>query len=206
MLAGALESGLKEGDVVLLAHYADGVDVLAFKVTAALAGLAARRGVSGYQAAQQPLDSYAKFLRYKGLAGVPPLEDSGSPIQMWRDLSQVYPLHGVKCNQCGLVRFPIDRVCARCKSRDDSTEIRLARRGKVFSFMHDNLYPTVEPPTTLTIVDLDEGGRLFLQMTDRLVDEVDVDLEVELTFRKIHDGNDISNYFWKCRPARQGGV
>ena len=68
---------------------------------------------------------------------------------MWRDLSQVYPLHGVKCNQCGMVRFPIDRVCARCKARDDNTELALAKRGKVFSFIHDNLYASPEPPTTL---------------------------------------------------------
>ncbi len=205
MLAAALEGGLADGDVVLLAHYADGADVLAFRVTAALAGLTPRRGVSGFLAARQPLESYAKFLRYKGLAGVPPLEDSASPIQTWRDLSQVYPLHGVKCNRCGLVRFPIDRVCARCKSRDDSVELRLARRGRVFSFMHDHLYPSVETPTTLAIVDLDGGGRVFLQMTDRLTDEVAVDLEVELTFRKIHAGSDINNYFWKCRPVRRGG-
>jgi hydroxymethylglutaryl-CoA synthase len=206
MLAGALESGLKEGDIILLAHYADGADVLVFKVTAAIDALPARRALSAYLAARQPLESYARFMRYKGLTGILPYDDFGSPIQMWRDLSQVYPLHGVKCNQCGMVRFPIDRVCARCKARDDNTELALVKRGKVFSFIHDNLYASPEPPTTLTIVDLDEGGRVFLQMTDRNVDEVEVDMEVDLTFRKIHDGNDINNYFWKCRPARQGGV
>jgi len=205
MLANALESGLKEGDVVLLAHYADGADVLAFKVTAALAALPPRRAVNACLAAQHPLESLAKFMRYRGLTAIPPLDDFGSPVQTWRDTAQVFPLHGVKCNQCGFVRFPVDRVCGRCKARDDNTEVRLARRGRVFTFINDNLYPAVETPTTLTVVDLEDGARIFLQMTDRVADEVEVDMEVELTFRKIHSGNDWNHYFWKCRPVRRGG-
>ncbi len=205
MMAHALESGLKEGDVVLLAHYADGADVLAFKVTGALAQLPPRRAVNSCLAAQHPLDSLARFMRYRGLTVIPTLDDFGSPVQTWRDNSQVYPLHGAKCNKCGFVRFPIDRVCGRCRARDDNTEVRLARRGRVFTFIHDNLYPAVELPTTLAVVDLEDGARIFLQMTDRVPDEVEVDMEVELTFRLIHKGDEWNHYFWKCRPARRGG-
>jgi uncharacterized OB-fold protein len=57
-------------------------------------------------------------------------------------------------------------------------------------------------PTTLCIVDLEGGGRIFLQMTDREVDEVCLDMDVELTFRIIQDGKDFYSYFWKCRPVR----
>ncbi len=202
MLAGALQSGLKEGDIILLAHYADGVDVLVFRATAALEKLPSRRAISGFLASQIPLESFARFLRYRGIAEVPMPEDTGTPVQMWRDSREVYSLHGSKCNQCGLVRFPMERVCSRCKSRDDFTEIPLTRKGKVFTYIHDNLYVNAEMPTTLAVVDLEGGGRVFLMMTDRKVDEVDIGMEVELTFRKIHEGNHYNNYFWKCRPVR----
>jgi uncharacterized OB-fold protein len=39
-------------------------------------------------------------------------------------------------------------------------------------------------------------------MTDRDPAKVDIGMRVEMTFRKIHDGAGLHNYFWKCRPIR----
>jgi len=205
MLAGALESGLEPGDLVLLAHYADGVDVMLFRITEALGKLAARRGVQGCLADSAPMKSYAAFLRYKDLVRMQRPEYSNSTVSMWREQRMLYSLYGSKCNQCGLVRYPTQMVCSRCSTRGDYEEVRLARRGKLFNFMHDYLFESVESPTTLSIVDLEGGGRIFLQMADRDPGEVELDMDVELTFRRLFEASDFYTYFWKCRPARKEG-
>jgi len=205
MMAGALESGLNPGDHILLAHYADGVDVMLFKVTEAIKDLPPRRGVQRHLASQAPMDSFATFLRYKGLTRMEPPEYASSTVILWREQRQLYSLYGSKCNKCGLVRFPMQIVCSRCKAKDDFTEVRLARRGTLFNFMNDNLFESMESPTTLSIVDLEGGGRIFLHMTDRDPYAVELDMEVELTFRKLFGANEFYTYFWKCRPAPKEG-
>jgi uncharacterized OB-fold protein len=175
---------------------------MVFKVTETLGELSPRRGIQGHMASQQPLESFAKFLRYKGIASMGEAQPAGSPVQIWREQRQLFALYGCECNQCGMVRYPINRVCSRCRSKDDYTEVRMAQKGSLFNFIHDRLYDSVEMPTTLCIVDLEGGGRMFLQMTDREMDEVELDMDVELTFRIIQDGKDFYSYFWKCRPVR----
>ena len=57
-------------------------------------------------------------------------------------------------------------------------------------------------PYRVASIAMDDGSRIFLQMTDRTVDEIELDMPIELTFRKIHDGGSFHNYFWKTRPVR----
>ena len=40
-----------------------------------------------------------------------------------------------------------------------------------------------------------------MQLTDVDPEQVEVDMPVELTFRKYHEGSGLQNYFWKARPA-----
>jgi len=121
---------------------------------------------------------------------------------MWRDRKSILPLYGRKCEACDLVYFPPRRVCPNCHAYDKNVDWKLARKGKLWNFIDDNLAPSPEPPTTLTITDLDDGARIFLQMTDREVSSTELGMDVELTFRKIHDGGGFHNYFWKIRPVR----
>ena len=41
-----------------------------------------------------------------------------------------------------------------------------------------------------------------MELTDCDADKVEIDMPVELTFRRYHDGFGMKNYFWKARPAR----
>ncbi|MCZ7530118.1 MAG: hypothetical protein M5U31_07090 [Acidimicrobiia bacterium] len=50
------------------------------------------------------------------------------------------------------------------------------------------------------MIDLEGGGRIFLDVTDCQPDDVHPGLDVELTFRRIHGGGGYNNYYWKCRP------
>jgi 3-hydroxy-3-methylglutaryl CoA synthase len=201
MLAAALEE-VKPGDRILLAGAGDAYNVLLLEVTDAIADLTPRRAIKGHLGSKQYLDSYAKFLRYRELIELEPIENNSSLIQMWRDRKAVLPLYGKKCNKCGTVYFPPRRVCPDCRTYDENEDIKLKKTGTLFNFIDDNLYPSEEPPTTLTITDLDGGGRIFLQMTDREVGQVELEMPVELVFRRIHEGGQFHNYFWKTRPVR----
>jgi uncharacterized OB-fold protein len=60
---------------------------------------------------------------------------------------------------------------------------------------------TLDPPVTSTVVDFEGGGRIICDMTDREPDQVHVDMDVEMTFRKLYYVGGIYNYWWKCRPS-----
>ena len=98
------------------------------------------------------------------------------------------------------MQFPRRETCIECGARALEPR-RLARRGSVFTFTHDFIYEAAESPVTHAVVDLDGGGRVYLQMADCEPEQVEIDLAVELTFRKLHDGSGLANYFWKARPA-----
>lgn len=66
----------------------------------------------------------------------------------------------------------------------------------------DNLAVSVDPPSVIAVVNLDGGGRFSTTLTDRDPEKVYPDMPVELTFRRVHEGQGIHNYFWKCRPIR----
>jgi hydroxymethylglutaryl-CoA synthase len=112
-------------------------------------------------------------------------------------------LHGSKCKQCSRVQFPVERLCPYCGSKDNFAEVRLSdKKGKIVSFNADYVAITVDPPNVMTQVDFDGGGRIQCTMTDRVVEEVDVDMLVEMTLRRMHEGGNFLNYYWKSRPIR----
>jgi uncharacterized OB-fold protein len=127
-------------------------------------------------------------------------EDQSSPVVLLRDKNEILPLHGGKCPSCSTIQFPIHRICVECGYRDGLEEVKLTRTGKLFTFTHDYLTETPDPPTTHAVIDLDGGGRVFVQLTDCESDRVAIGMSLELTFRKYHEGFGVKNYFWKARP------
>ena len=115
----------------------------------------------------------------------------------------VLSLHAGKCNRCGTISFPIQRVCINCQSKDDYQEVRLSdKRGKIFTFSKDFLAPSANPPVIRCVVEFEGGGRLLGVMTDCDPDKVEVNLPVSMTFRKVVDSPNIGvhSYFWRCTP------
>ncbi len=47
-----------------------------------------------------------------------------------------------------------------------------------------------------------QNARAYLLMTDCAPSEVKVDMPVEMTFRRLHEGAGMYNYFWKSRLIR----
>ena len=53
----------------------------------------------------------------------------------------------------------------------------------------------------MVAADLDGGGRFYAQLTDCDPATVTFEMPVELTFRRLHEGEELVNYFWKFRPV-----
>ena len=207
MLVGALEQA-KAGDKIVAASYGDGSDALVLEVKKR-----AKRGkaVSGHLAQRRELTSYDRFLAYRNVLQTdpePPLrvEAWGASTTSWREQAQTLQLHGSKCNQCGTVTHPIQRICYTCRAKDDYTEVRLYDKpAEIYAFTKDNLAGGHETPVLNCVVQSGEGDcRVFSIMTDAGPDDIKIGLPVEFTFRKIHEAAGFHNYYWKVRPASNG--
>lgn len=204
LLAAALEEA-SPGAKLLMASYGNGSDAFLFTVKEGVEELReTRRGVKGHLERKKPLPDYTTYLRWKGLVTMPerrvPMAVSyPSAVAIWRERNRIYPFHGVKCKNCGTVQYPPQRVCIKCKAKDNFEEVRLYdKKGTLFSFSFDFLRGI-----PIGIVNLEGGGRVFLELADVDVRELKVGMEMEFTFRKLDlwrsDG--IYGYFWKATPV-----
>ncbi len=207
LLASAIEDA-SPGELIVAASYGDGSDVLGFRATAGEGDGPTGIGVSGYLNSGRALDSYETYARWRDVwltdaASRRPQAQSPSVSALWRESDRNIRFYGAKCNQCGFVQYPPQRVCVKCQARDDSTPLRLSDRpGSVFTYSMDYLAGTVDTPLVIAVVDFDGGGRALCMMTDRELDEVQVGMSVEMSFRKLRVVNGIHNYYWKATPLR----
>jgi 3-hydroxy-3-methylglutaryl CoA synthase len=196
LLAAALERA-KPGELVLVAAYGDGADALLLSVNATAQARLARQ-----IEVKRPLQSYARYARFRGLvARESGATDASSPAITFRDRAQVLGLEGGRCKACGAVQFPRHRHCIECSDGQGLDAVRLARRGTLFTFTVDHMHESLDPPVAHGVVDLEAGGRIYLQLTDCDPDTLAIDMPLELTFRRLHDAGGFHNYFWKARPA-----
>ena len=207
MLVAALEEA-NPGDRLLLANYGDGCDVYVFRVTSEVEKNRDRRGIKRHLESKMMLSSYGKYVRFRSLMEWE--ADRRSPEyaslnQTWRDRKEIMALVGHKCRKCGNIQidFPVQRICSWCQAKDDFEPVRLSdRKGTLFTFSMDERARVLDLPSIMCVVDLEGGGRIFTQMTDRDPHQVKVGMPVEPTFRNLHDGQGLHNYFWKVRPIR----
>ena len=169
MLAAALERS-KPGDRILLGSYGDGADVFVIKVTEGIEKFRGKVGLEAKLAKRKPLPSYEKYLSFRNILDTAPEApfsiDSAATV-LWRDRNWVLGLHGSRCKQCGLVSFPIQRVCYGCQAKDHFEEVRLSdKSGKVFTYSLDYLAGTPDPPVIQTVVESSEGAAKSLLHDD----------------------------------------
>jgi 3-hydroxy-3-methylglutaryl CoA synthase len=207
LLVAALEEA-KAGDKVLLNNYGNGSDSLAITVTDKIGKkVEGRRGMKAHLASKKMVDDYRIYLQWRELLTfeATPTPPGGhiSAAALYRDRSQIYPLHGLKCKSCGEIHFPPQRVCPKCKAKDQFEEWRLSdRKGKLFTFAADYLCQRREAPRVTAIIDFEGGGRMATMMTDRVLDEIKIAMPVEMSFRKLVTQDGFHNYFWKSIPLR----
>jgi hydroxymethylglutaryl-CoA synthase len=206
-LAAALD-GATSGDHIVVAGQGDGADAIVLRVEAGLDD--ARHGptVADLVAAKQIIPSYETYLRFRKLLPSDASDPRSSTVQYWRDRRQALPFEGVRCTDCGTIQFPANRACVECSALDKMEPVKLAKRGRIFTFTLDHLVggEYLETPVPRVVVDMDGGGRVFFDMTDVNPSDVHIGMEIQLTFRRLHDGAGFHNYYWKARPPRVAAV
>jgi hydroxymethylglutaryl-CoA synthase len=196
------------GEKVLMVGYGSGCDALVFEVTDEIekARQAPRRGVKGHLASSASMDSYERYARFRELLeveGARRQAPSASAAQIWRDRDEIYRFRGLRCLACDKIQYPAQRVCISCQARDNFESVPLSRKlATLFTFTVDYLNADPDPPTVMTVIDFEGGGRAYVMMTDRNPEEVRIDQQVEMTFRRLYDAEGFRNYYWKCRPVR----
>jgi len=207
LLVAALEEA-KAGDRLLLNNYGNGSDSLVITVTDKISKkVEGRRGMKTHLASKKIVDDYRTYLQWRGLLTfeATPTPPGGhiSAAALYRDRSQIYPLHGQKCKVCSDIHFPPQRVCPKCTAKDQSEEWRLSdRKGTLFTFAADYLCQRREAPRVTAIIDFEGGGRMATMMTDRVLEEIKIGMPVEMSFRKLATQDGFHNYFWKSIPLR----
>tara|TARA_R110000823_G_scaffold132777_3_gene261188 strand:+ start:19233 stop:20672 length:1440 start_codon:yes stop_codon:yes gene_type:complete len=201
LLVAALEAS-RAGDRLLAVFYGDGAEALVFERQSATCAPA--RDISWHLQRARPLRSYESFLQSRHLNAVEhdPRGGEGVPATVhYRERNSDIGFLGMRCIHCDTVHFPACRVCYRCHAKDAFEPVRLSDRpGRVLSYSFDYFFPTPEPPLIVGVCEVDNGARVYLQMTDASADEVRLDLPVEFVFRRIHEAGNRPNYFWKSRP------
>jgi len=209
MLVGALEEA-RPGERILFANYGDGADAFVLKVTDQIekAKNNGRRGVKGHLQSKRILPDYLTYARWRALIEVAPMVrrpplDPPSPIALYRERGQNIRLYGVKCKHCGYPQYPPQRICSKCQTRDQFDPVRFAdQQARLFTYSLDYLGPTLDPPLVICFINFIGGGRMQCMMTDYIIEEIKIGMQLEMSLRKLHTVGGIHNYYWKCMPVR----
>lgn len=203
-LVACLEEA-KAADRILFVTYGNGCDVFIMEVTEKIGEARGTKGLAKYLASKKMLSNYQQYALFRGL--IPVTEDRMPPISppattVWRDQNSIMRFHGMKCNRCGHVQYPIHRICSNCSNKDDYQEIRFSDKiAKVFSCTVDNLGYGGGIRPFWAIADFEEV-RTRIQIADAGLEEVKIGDSLEMTFRKFPSENDVPVYGWKGRLIR----
>ena len=207
LLVAALERA-KPGDVIVIAAFAQGCEVVAFEMLnpAAIAG---RRGLSGSIAHRIEETAYLKLLSFDGHIaldwGMRAETDNKTALtQLYRSADQILGFIGGKCQRCAAVQFPRMPACVNCGAIDSQVPFALADEpAKVVTHTADWLMYTPSPPLYVGLVQFDVGARLLMEIVDVGPAGLDVGSPLSMVFRiKERDQmRHFDRYFWKATPS-----
>lgn len=209
-LVNALENA-SAGQKILVIDYGNGANAVSFTVTENAERLKQHKQVQGFLNNRAELDTYARFLSWRDIAGAEagaPFKLPASTSQTWREQNINIRLHGSVCKKCGAALFPINRVCDVCGSLDEYEEVRLSDHVcKLYTFSIDRYAGRSDSPLIIqAVADDQNGSHIYTIMTNCNPADVKQGMNVEFTFRKMHELGDFPNYFWKLRPLRRESV
>ena len=176
---------------------ADGVDVLLWHTTGALAGYQPARPLAEQRAGGGTV-SYGKYLAWRDWL---PVEPPRRPEPNRPSAPAVSRSRDWKFGFVGSERVGGD-IHLPPAPLDDAARPMADIRGVINTYTVDRLAYSPSPPVVFAVVDFEDGGRVPVELTDVEPDEVAIGMPVEMTFRKLFTADGIHNYFWKARPAR----
>ena len=196
------------GEKILVVDYGNGASAFSLTVTENISKLAGKAQIQRYLETRAELDSYARFLSWREIAGAEPggaFKLPASTSQTWREQNINLRLHGSKCKKCGATLYPIARVCDACGSLDEYEEVRLSDHiSKLYTYSIDKYAGRSDAPLIVQAVAEDPNGcHVYTIMTNVKPEDVQVGMDLEYTFRKMHELGNFPNYFGKLRPLRR---
>ena len=206
MLSAALEDA-KPGDRLLFIGYGDGADVYILKVTDEINKRKKGNGVKKYLQSKTQAINYEKYLLWRGLVDVEPLRrldpEVPAPPALFREHKQIYALYGMKCKKCGTVQYPFTRLCVKCQGKDEFETYKFSNKtATVFTWESESATQHMDSPRVMAIIDIEGGGRMQMELTDRVPGLIKIGLPVEMVFRKLQHFKGIHEYFWKCKATQ----
>jgi hydroxymethylglutaryl-CoA synthase len=209
LLVSALETA-KPNERILCASYGDGSDAFVVRTTDKVEEIKGkRRGVSANVKSSRTLPTYEKYADFRRVRETAwPKWSKVAHVMYWRDEKSILPLYGMKCKNCGTLSYPLGRCCVVCGAKDNHEEVKLARRGKIFTYTLDYLIGPGNTegdgvnPGVRAVIDLEDGCRMFLEIVDCEPKDIQIDTPVELTFRLLNEKSDFKHYGWRARPVR----
>jgi hydroxymethylglutaryl-CoA synthase len=209
MLAQALEVA-KAGEVIVLAGFGQGCDVLVFEVTDAIGRAPQGRGVSRWLERRKAESNYIKFLSFNGVLDM----DKGmraeadfkqSLTALYRSRKTVLGLVGGRSRATGAIQFPRSEISVDTTDQTvgGQEDYPLAdKAARILSHTADNLCYSPEPPAYYGMIEFEGGGRMFAEFADVDPGMIEVGRAVRMTFR-IKDTDSrrgFTKYFWKAVP------
>ncbi len=206
LLLAALLEQAEPGQALALVVAGDGVEVLVFRATDALASFTPTRSVADGVTGGAPL-AYGRFLSWRGMIDIEPprrpepARPSGTAAA--RSADWKFGFVGSRDTETGTVFMPPSRVSMDGERTDQMEPVPMADvEGTIATFTVDRIAYSPSPPIVFAVVDFDGGGRLPIELTDTDFDEVEIGQRVEMTFRRLFTADGIHNYFWKGRLVR----
>lgn len=210
LLAHRLEQA-SPGDLILVAGFGQGCDVLLFRATDAIRGKRPALGVSGNLSLGRPEKNYNKFQSFndlleKDLGKRSEVDKQAYLSAMYRNRGLVNSFLGGKCTACGTVQMPKHNYCVNpdCGAYRTQVDHPMAgARGHVATWTADRLTFDFNPPAYFGMVIFEGGGRLMMDFTEVNPETFDTGAEVSVHFRikQIDSQRGFRKYFWKAVPA-----
>lgn len=207
LLAHRLEQAAP-GDLVLVAGFGQGCDVLLFKVTDAISQQALGKGVSGHLGNGRPETNYNKYQSFnnlleKDLGKRSEVNKQGYLSAMYRARGLTNSFLGGKCTACGTVQIPKHKYCVNpeCGAYDTQVDHPMAGvMGEVATWTADTLTFDYNPPAYFGMVTFEGGGRIMMDMSEVDAETFDTGSKVSMHFRlkQIDDQAGFRKYFWKA--------
>ena len=203
VLASVLDTA-EPGLTIAVIAMSDGVDVLVFRTTDAIASFSPVKPVAQQIGAGVPV-SYGRYLSWRGAVDVEPpnrpTPNRPSSAAAARSTDWKFGFVGSRDRTTGIVHLPPQRVGIKGGTTDDMEPAPEADSlATVATYTVDRMIYSESPPVIFAVLDFDGGGRFPCQLTDCDIDEIEVGSRVEMTFRRLFTADGIHNYFWKARP------
>lgn len=213
MLANTLEKA-KANEIIVLAGFGQGADVLVLRTTDKISSFKPKRGVSAAISDVQSHDDYLRMLSFSGgielewgLRAEKAIKTAFT--EQYRSSDQLSSFEAGKCNCCETIQFPQLPYCVNpsCNaSSDNFTPYNLCNeKAKVLTYTADWLSYHPAPPLYVGFVQFEHGARLLMEMTDVSASGIEENTPLRMVYRikDIDKTRGYPRYFWKAIPVEK---